>query len=138
MTFCQSAPLLPSVTEQQHVMGYWWEGSISNAVPLISTSDVVGQYHKKGGITFRAVLLYIDIGEHIYNCPNYTYLGCMCSKFLLMGCAIKSLEITDLGEQFFPVESASYDKISMASADFLFYNSAQHKALETVYQEWFF
>ena len=26
--FCQTAPLLPSVTQQQHVMEYWWEGSI--------------------------------------------------------------------------------------------------------------
>lgn len=55
-----------------------------------------------------------------------------------MGCAIKSLEITDLGEhsdpgeQFFPIENASYNKISMESADFLFYNNACHKALETV------
>ena len=33
MPFCQSAPLLPSVTWQQNVMGYWWEGSTSTAVP---------------------------------------------------------------------------------------------------------
>ena len=45
---CQTAPLLPSVTRQQHVMGYWWEGSISTAIPPTSTSDDVGQHHKTG------------------------------------------------------------------------------------------
>ena len=26
MSFCQTAPLLPSVTQLQHVTAYWWEG----------------------------------------------------------------------------------------------------------------
>ena len=30
--FCQTAPLLPSVVQQQHVVEYWWEGSTSIAV----------------------------------------------------------------------------------------------------------
>jgi len=30
---CQSAPLLPSVAWQQHVMEYWREGSTSIAMP---------------------------------------------------------------------------------------------------------
>ena len=56
MPFCQIAPLLPSATQQQNVMGYWWEGSTSIATPPTSASDVVGQHHKIGGITFRAAL----------------------------------------------------------------------------------
>jgi len=38
MPFCQSAPLLPSVTQQQHAMEYWWKGSTCTAIP--STSDI--------------------------------------------------------------------------------------------------
>ena len=33
-----SVPLLPSVTWQQHVTGYWWEGSTSTVIPLASVS----------------------------------------------------------------------------------------------------
>ena len=40
MSFCQTAPLLPSVTRQQHGMEYWWEGSASAAIT--PTSDSVG------------------------------------------------------------------------------------------------
>jgi len=38
--FCQTTPLLPSVTWQQHVGKYWWEDSTT--IP-ISISDVMGQ-----------------------------------------------------------------------------------------------
>ena len=55
--FCQTAPLLPSVTWQQNVMGYWWEGSAPTPTPQISTSDVMGQDNKIGSITFRAAIL---------------------------------------------------------------------------------
>jgi len=48
-------PLLPSVTQPRNVMGYQWEGSASTAMPP-SVSDVTGQHHNIGGITFRAVL----------------------------------------------------------------------------------
>jgi len=42
--FCQSAPLLPSVTQQQHVMECWWEGSASAAIPLTATwADIIRQ-----------------------------------------------------------------------------------------------
>ena len=51
MSSCQSAPLLPSVTQQQNVREYWQDGSASTGT---STSDVVGWHNKKGGITFRA------------------------------------------------------------------------------------
>lgn len=50
-------PLLPSVPRQQNVMGHWWEGSTSAAVPLTFTSDVVGQNYQSDGITFRIVLV---------------------------------------------------------------------------------
>jgi len=42
---------------QQNVMGYWQEGSNSTAIPLTSTSDVMGQYSKIGGITSGADLV---------------------------------------------------------------------------------
>ena len=44
MPFHHTAPLLPSVTWQQHVMEYWWEGSASTAIP--PTSDAAGQISK--------------------------------------------------------------------------------------------
>jgi len=40
--FCQAAPLLPAVSQQQNVMEYWWEGSVSIAILTISASDVMG------------------------------------------------------------------------------------------------
>ena len=54
--FCQTAFLLPSVTRQQHVTGYWQEGSTSTAVPPTSTSDVTGQQNIMGGIISGAAL----------------------------------------------------------------------------------
>ena len=59
MPLCQTAPLLPSVTQQQHVMGYWQEGSTSTAIPSVPTSDIVGQCDKIGGITFGAAYVCI-------------------------------------------------------------------------------
>jgi len=38
-------------------MGYWWEGSLSTAIPPTSASDIVGQHNKTGGITFRAAIV---------------------------------------------------------------------------------
>ena len=55
MTICQTAPLLPSVTQQQNVMEYCQERSVSTAIPPTSTFDLVGQHNKAGGITFRAL-----------------------------------------------------------------------------------
>jgi len=60
--FCQTVPLLPSVTQQQSVMKYWWEGSTSTAMPPTFTSDTVGQHHKIGGITFGAAVVYKQSG----------------------------------------------------------------------------
>ena len=39
---CQTAPLLPSVTWQQNVTEYWWEGSASTAISPPTGSDVAG------------------------------------------------------------------------------------------------
>jgi len=36
----------------------WWEGLTSTALPPTSTSDVVGQHNKIGGITFGAALVH--------------------------------------------------------------------------------
>ena len=47
MSFGQTAPLLPSVTQQQHVMESWWEDSTSTTIPPLSASDVVDQHNKK-------------------------------------------------------------------------------------------
>ena len=52
--FCQTAPLLPSVAQQQDVAEYWWEGSASTAIPPASASAVMGRHSKGGGITLRA------------------------------------------------------------------------------------
>ena len=40
MPLCQTAHLLPSITQKQNVMEYWWESSTSIAISPISTSDI--------------------------------------------------------------------------------------------------
>jgi len=69
--FCQTSPLLPFVTWQQNVMKYWWEGSVSTAIPPTSASDTAGQQNKKGGITFRASLLYFVSARIIALCYSF-------------------------------------------------------------------
>ena len=59
-TSMSDAPLLPYVTRQQHVMGYWWEGSTSTAIPPMSASDTVDQRNKTRSITFGAVLVHSE------------------------------------------------------------------------------
>ena len=58
MPFCQITPLLPSVTQQQHVMEYCQEGSTSAAILPTSTSDIMGHQNKIGGIT--SIIIYIS------------------------------------------------------------------------------
>ena len=58
---CQTDPLLPSVAWQQNVTEYSWKSSTSNAIPPTSISDVMGQHHKIGSITFRAALVLWDL-----------------------------------------------------------------------------
>ena len=53
--FYYSAPLLPSVTQQQSITEYWWERSTATAVPPKSASDVMHQNHKTRGITNTTV-----------------------------------------------------------------------------------
>ena len=48
---------MPTVTWQQHVMGYWQEGAASAVILLSSTSDAMGQHKRIGGITFGAGLI---------------------------------------------------------------------------------
>ena len=55
---CQTAPLLPSVAQQQNRIECCWEGSDSTAIPSTSILYVVGQHHKIGGITFGAALTF--------------------------------------------------------------------------------
>ena len=55
---CQTALLLPPVTQQQHVTERCWEVSTSTAISPTSTSDVVGQRNEIGGFAFRTVLVY--------------------------------------------------------------------------------
>ena len=54
--FCESAPRLPSVVQQQNEMEYWWEGSTSTAVQPPSASDAMGQHNKIGGTNFGTAL----------------------------------------------------------------------------------
>ena len=63
--FCQTAPWLPSVTQQPNMMGYWWGGSAPISVPPASPFDVVGQHHRTGGITF---------GAASYHCLQWSLL----------------------------------------------------------------
>lgn len=58
MPFCQTAPLLSSVTRQQNATEYLWEGSTSAAILLTSNSDGMGQHNKIRGITSRAALIF--------------------------------------------------------------------------------
>ena len=58
---CQTVPVLPSVTHQENVMEYWWEGSASSAITSTSASDVMGQNNKIGGITSGALLVLISL-----------------------------------------------------------------------------
>ena len=66
--FCQTSPLLPSVTWQQNIIEYWQEGSTSTAIPPTSASDTVCQHNKIGGITFKAALVLKEILVRIVKC----------------------------------------------------------------------
>ena len=57
MSFCQTAPLLSSVTQQQNVTESRLEGTTSIAIPSTSTSDITGQHNKMGDITFGTALI---------------------------------------------------------------------------------
>jgi len=46
MPFCQTASLLPSVTQQQNLKEYLWEDSTSTAMQPTSISDIESQHNK--------------------------------------------------------------------------------------------
>ena len=77
-------PLLLSVSWQQNLMEYCWEGSTSTAIPPPSASDVVDQHNKIGGITFRAYMLvksFIIIFNILYTCPSHSWDNLLCSSW---------------------------------------------------------
>jgi len=61
MPLCPTTPLLTSVTLQQNVMEYWWDSSVSAALPPIFASTIVVKHHKIGDITFGAHLVFFSI-----------------------------------------------------------------------------
>ena len=78
LPFCQTAPLLPSVTWQQYIMEYWQDGSTSTAIPPILVSDSMDQQNEIGGITFEAVLIYMRLHEEM---QSLDYLKRICFLF---------------------------------------------------------
>jgi len=72
--FCQSAALLSSVPQQQHVMGYCWEGSVSTAIPPPSTSDVMSQNNKIEGTTFGVVLIYMCVCVCMHVLHSFSWI----------------------------------------------------------------
>ena len=58
MLFCQTAPLLPPIAQQQNVMEYWQEGSGCSAILPTSAVSDMGQYDKIEGTTFGVALLF--------------------------------------------------------------------------------
>jgi len=60
--FCQTVPLLPSVTQKQNVMEYWWESSSSTAIPPTSDSEDVDQDNKRRSIAFQTAFLDVRQG----------------------------------------------------------------------------
>ena len=57
MMLYQPAPLLPPVTQEQNVTDYWWDSSTFAAITPTSTSDLLCQHNKIGGITFEAAFI---------------------------------------------------------------------------------
>ena len=73
MLFCQTAPLLPSVSQQQNVTEYWWD---QTAIALTSISDTVVWCNKMGGITFEAAFIndhfsHLEIFSHCLLSSDY-------------------------------------------------------------------
>ena len=58
--FCQTVLLLPSVTWQQHMTEYWWEGAKPTAIPQTSSSNFMDQHKKIQGITSKATLIFFS------------------------------------------------------------------------------
>ena len=57
-TILSDCPSSAICHRSENVKEYWWEGSTSTAIPLTSTSDIMGQGNKKGGITLGSACIY--------------------------------------------------------------------------------
>jgi len=91
MSFCQSAPLPPSLVQQQNVMEYWQEGSTSAAIPPTFTPDVVSQHHKTGGTTFKAALIQCVMDAAVWRIDK---VGIFCRRVVI--CSMTRLESRNL------------------------------------------
>lgn len=61
MPLSQTAPMLPSFTQEQNVMEYHWEALTSTAISPTSSSDIAVQHNKIGSIQCGAALVH-----HLY------------------------------------------------------------------------
>ena len=78
---CQTALLLPSVTQKQNVVEYCQEGSASTAIQPVSVSGIVGQHNKTGSITFRAALILCScMWQNSKICYSSIFLQCVKMK----------------------------------------------------------
>ena len=66
--FVRLPPLLPSVTQQQHITEYWWEDSAFTNISRTFISYVVGQHNKIGGIIFGTEVVYTEASIHHGMC----------------------------------------------------------------------
>ena len=70
MPFCQTAPLQPSVTQHQHAMKYWWEGSTSTTIPPTSSSDNVANKIKSDTLASEQSSYTSSSARHKIICGN--------------------------------------------------------------------
>ena len=125
--FCQTAPLLPFVTQQQNVMEYWREGSASAAIPPISASDVVNQHNKTGGITFRAALVHYFDNHQTWNGMSLDHmwirskisLYCNSRQHLLNLWHMTKYSVISINRLLFSRERSEYCKVKKWISAFL-------------------
>ena len=121
--FCQAALLLPPLTQQQHVMEYWWDGSASTIISPTSTSDVMDQCNKIEDITFGAALIIIDCGRPLRNL--HTFVNGLLQTFFfpqLWQCLVESAHVLSgsalpLLKSFFYWKMIKVSKLSLAFSD---------------------
>ena len=85
MPFCHSAPLLPPVTWQQNVTGYWLEKATPTAIRPFSF-DIVGLHSKIRDITFVAALIHKSPSEVITH--NFPSIGSVIQSSSVRGITI--------------------------------------------------
>lgn len=64
---------LPSVVQQQNIMGYCWKSWTSATIPPTFSSDITVQDNKIGGITFSAALVTLHY-SYPYLCSHDIHL----------------------------------------------------------------